>query len=208
MKIILTNFKRIAIDKINLNTLSKRAVQKIEKLKDTNPERAVQCAIGDLLLKRELEQRQIKNAEVLENINGKPYLSTKDFHFNIAHQNTVVAFATLDGSVGIDIQALTDENTKLLSVVLNELELDNYNALPDSAQKTKYFYRCFTEKEAYVKFKGESLPYPPSSIKSYEGAKFVTKYLFLDNLVYCLTVCASDIKSIKFEVVNAYDLIK
>lgn len=210
MKIILTNFNGVLINDVNVNALSKRAQENFKKLCKNNAERAVQCAIGDLLLKNELQKLSVFNYEICENQNGKPYLLNNELNFNLTHQNTVTAIAVCDTEVGLDVQKLDDEKItlNLLTTVLNELELKTYNDLPSNAEKVKYFYRCFTEKEAFVKMKGDFLPYPPSSIKSYPNAKFVTKYLFLDNCVYCLTVCAQDIKSINFEIVDVRELLK
>lgn len=208
MDIFLTNFNNLQIDSINENLLSNRAKQKISNLKQTNKNRAMQCAIADLILKSELLNRGITSFELCENTNGKPFLKNGELNFNVAHQNTIVALATNHTPVGLDIQKLDDSHQKLFSTVLNEYEVSIYNTLESDAQKTKYFFRCFTEKESYVKLHGDRLPYPPSTIKSYEGAKFVTKYLFLNDSVYCLTVCASEITDIKIKVINAKDLLK
>ena len=208
MKIHLANTLNLTANNIPLEKLSLRASEKFLRLKENSPKSAVNCAIGDLLLKHELNSRGIVAPQILQNENGKPYFEGQPFEFNISHQQNLVVLAVSDTPVGIDVQTLDDDKLKMATVLLNELELSEFNALENSEAQIKYLIKCFTQKEAYVKMLGEALPYPPSSIKSYEGAKFVTKYVFQDNKVYCLTVCSHEIKSLTFKVHNVFQLVR
>ena len=207
MKILLCNIEKCELSQIPLDKLSERTKNKVEALQNTNPRRAVQSAISDLMIRSELLSRGVLPCDFLENENGKPFFDGLDLCFSIAHSKKIVAVAFDDAPVGIDVQMLAPMDKKLVEKILNEGELENYNTLEMQEQKIKYFYRCFTEKEAYVKLLGETLPYPPSLIKNYLGAKFVTKYLFQDNEVYCLTVSSKNLNSISFSVLSPKQLI-
>ena len=208
MKIHLVNTLNFNPNYIPLEKLSLRASEKFLSLKENSPKSAVNCAIGDLLLRHELNSRNIVSPQILQNENGKPYFENQPFEFNISHQENLVVLAVSDTPVGIDVQTLDDDKIKMSCVLLNELELSEFNALENNEAQVKYLFKCFTQKEAYVKMLGKALPYPPSGIKSYEGAKFVTKYVFQDNKVYCLTVCSPEINSLNFKVHNVWQLVR
>ena len=208
MKICLTNIFRVATSKIPTDKLSKRAKEKFYSLEQNAPESAVQCAIGDLLLSAEQIESGNGAGEVLQNENGKPYILNAPFEFNISHSKNVVVLATNDQPVGIDVQTLSSAKLDMAKTLLNQLELEQFNSLLTDDAKAKHLIKCFTQKEAYVKMLGERLPYPPSVIKSYPNAKFVTKYIFQDNEVYCLTVCSPEITSLTFKVYDVFELIK
>lgn len=145
---------------------------------------------------------------VVENEFGKPQLKNGEFEFSVSHSHNIVAIIKADIPVGIDIELLRPVKKGLPDMTLNELELENYNNLDDEGARDRYFYRCFTEKESYLKFSGRGFSTLPREIKNYNGAKFVTKYLFLQSQIYCMTACAEDIKSLSAKSINFEDLLQ
>ncbi len=89
------------------------------------------------------------------NENGKPYFSDFNIKFSLAHSGMYVTAALCDTTdVGVDIECSHIEHERaerLAKRFFNREELNKFEKSPES------FLRIWTEKEAYVKLRGETL---------------------------------------------------
>lgn len=220
MQIYLTDIFGKKSSEIDLKTLSFRAKNAFSRYIGQNEKRALQCATADLLLKKAISLQtpplpsesfsESGALSVLESEYGKPYVENAP-EFSISHGENVVAVAVADkpeGKTGLDVQLLKEDiSPSLLKGVLSPAELYFYNGTKSAPDKVKYFYKTFTEKESYVKFTGEGLKSFPREITDFKNAKFLTKYVFRQNELYCLTVCAENILSLKINVIAFNELV-
>lgn len=217
MQIYLTDVKDKKLKSEHLKLLSPRAKNAFLRLCAQNEKRALQTAVADLLLKKAVSpllNNQTPDGNyyfnVAETVNGKPYIAGAP-DFSISHGENLVAVAVADkdeGELGLDVQLLTDSvSPALIKGVLSEREKNIFNEIKTEPDKIKYFYKTFTEKESFVKFTGEGLKTVPREITNFGEAKFLTKYVFNRNELYCLTVCAENVLSLKINVVLFEDLL-
>lgn len=204
MKIYLTDICRKTLPDDKLCLLSARGKKKYEAYKNT-PRRALQTAVGDLLIKKALSAYFSGNGFVIEQTpSGKPFIKGAP-DFSVSHSENIVALAVSDEGergAGLDLQLLKQPlSSALIRGALSDNEKLRLEEIESEPDRVKYFYRCYTEKESYVKFTGEGLTKFPREIVSFAGAKFLTKYVFRESELYCLTVCSENILSIKIILV-------
>jgi 4'-phosphopantetheinyl transferase len=98
---------------------------------------------------------------------GKPSVGggvppTEDLRFNVSHSGGIVALAVARGrDVGIDVESFRQDRD-LGRIALDSFsarELTDLSALPASLW-TDGFYRCWVQKEAFVKLLGDGLSFP------------------------------------------------
>jgi len=77
--------------------------------------------------------------------------------FNLSHSGQFAIFAfNLDSDIGVDIEAIV-ENPKQRELVhrfFSKKEQEDLNSLPEN-QKTLAFFKCWTQKEAFLKATGK-----------------------------------------------------
>ncbi|MBB5056306.1 4'-phosphopantetheinyl transferase [Granulicella aggregans] len=103
---------------------------------------------------------------------GKPELdspSSEKIHFNVAHSRSTILIAlNLTAPVGIDIEYL-DRKIEVEEVArhsLTEQETSTLLAIDDVAARSKFFFECWTRKEAVVKADGRGLSLPLTSFEA------------------------------------------
>jgi phosphopantetheinyl transferase len=79
------------------------------------------------------------------NANGKPYLLNAPLFFNASHSGGVTAVAVSGQEIGLDLQAKDD---RVRAALFRRLR---------PAERQEDFFRLWTAKEAYVKFRGGTL---------------------------------------------------
>lgn len=201
MNIYLLNIKKIKPDDIKSERLFEAYREKFLRLLPAAPEKAVQTAIAaEIISYIKKEYGVLSDLKITDK--GKPHFENSEISFSVSHSKDVVAVCASEKNCGLDVQVFTLPNQKTVESVLNDLELNEFNALTDEYEKTKLFTRFFTEKESYVKFSGEGFIKKPCEIKSYPGVKFLTKYLFISSDVYCLTICAENIERVSYKVLT------
>lgn len=114
----------------------------------------------------------IPNHELLfhYNLYGKPILlSNPEYHFSISHTHHMILCAiSSKGPIGIDIEAIDKElSIECMSVALHPIEIQYLNSIPSHDQHL-YFYKIWTQKEAYVKFLGTGFSIEASDINTLE----------------------------------------
>ena len=204
MIIYLTNITGVNVGDIPTEKLSRRAQEKIQRLKQAAPLKAVQTAVADLVLSHAKKVLGIVS-EIAENECGKPYFSDSEKQFSISHSDNIVAVSLSDNKHGIDIERLRRMDEKTVRAVLSPYTYLEY-LKADNAEKDKMFARIFTEKESYVKYLGTGFNCKPSEVVP-KNVSFLTKYLFRDADVYCFTICLEKEESFTFEPLSIKDLL-
>lgn len=142
------------------NELFQRAIQilpenrKKKILAYKNIQRQKQSVIAYLLLLYGLRE-QYKINELVEfdyKSNGKPILKQlDDIHFNISHSKLNVACAVCDKPIGLDIQQIVPNKTKVATRICNQEEI---NLIFNSTQPYIEFCKLWAIKESIVKLSG------------------------------------------------------
>lgn len=204
MIVYLANITGLSVDSIPCDKLSDRAAAKFGRLKVNAPKKAVQTAVGDLILSFAKKQFGI-DSDICENEHGKPFFTDSDMRFSITHSDDVVAVSLSRFDHGIDVERLREADEKTVRAVLSPFRYLDY-LKADAAEKDKLFVRDFTEKESFVKYLGTGFTGKPSSIEP-SGVKFLTKYLFRESDVYCLTICVATEEEYKFQPIKSADIL-
>ncbi len=211
MQIFLTDIYSKTLPEDKLFMLSSRGKHNFENYKNA-PKHALQSVAGDLLVQKAIKAVCEKNAGKIlieQTQSGKPFVKDAP-DFSVSHSENLVAVAVAsegEHGVGLDVQLLKEPlSPALIKGALSEIEKQRLELIENTPDRVKYFYRLFTEKESYVKFTGEGLTRFPRDITDFSGAKFLTKYVFRKNELYCLTVCSQNIISLKITVIPFADL--
>lgn len=131
------------------------------------------------------EHYAIPAPRIFQNKHGKPYLVGSPLFFNLSHSGSITAVAVSEQEVGLDIQLREKRD---LSAVLRRLT---------PAERQKDFYALWTAKEAYIKFKGESLAGLLSALEYkgdtlYENGNPVEAHLYQTEMEACaVCVCTA-----------------
>lgn len=135
---------------------------------------------------------------------GKPRLKGGGFFYNISHSGDYVAVAVHEAEVGVDIERIKDRDClKLAKRFFTDAE---YEWIAE-AEHEERFYRLWTMKESYIKYRGGGLSIPLDSFSfssleenicaADDGTLCYTQRIFGE---YFLTVCAE--KIVKPEIRN------
>ena len=116
--------------------------------------------------------------------NGKPYLAENPIYFNLSHSGEVTAIALSKSEVGLDIQLRDGTPRPALSRRLSP------------AEREEDFFKVWTAKEAYIKYRGGTLAkmLPALEFKAgtlYENGTPAPAALFFAEIGgYALCVCS------------------
>ncbi len=100
---------------------------------------------------------------------GKPLLAEKtDVHFNLSHAGDFAVFAVSDGAVGVDAEQTGKCERTLARQFFHQQEAVFLDSLPEQLY-SEYFFRLWTLKEAYLKYRGTGLAAALNSV-SFIGA--------------------------------------
>ena len=100
---------------------------------------------------------------------GKPYAIGLDAHFNISHSGYLAVCAVSENPVGIDAERLRPVRAKLANKVCTPAELAYIREAPGwgeqlAGEAMLRFFRIWTTKEAYFKWKGTGI----TDLKSFD----------------------------------------
>lgn len=100
---------------------------------------------------------QWNNVLIAVNDNGKPYVRGEDsFFFSLSHSGEWVVCAVDSADIGCDIQKHEECNMKIAKRFFSSDEYSLLEAL-DGNERTEMFYKMWTSKESFVKYKGITL---------------------------------------------------
>lgn len=90
---------------------------------------------------------------------GKPYLDKYNFiKFNISHTKSLVLCAFSDADIGIDVEKISDFRESIIKKVLSSREEDILESyVDDKLNYNRVFYKFWTLKESYLKYRGSGL---------------------------------------------------
>ncbi len=90
--------------------------------------------------------------------NGKPFLTgeAQALRFNLSHAGDWVVCAIGDEPTGIDVEQVKDAGVNIAERVMTPGEYRRWMLLPE-AERLRAFYRAWTAKESYAKYRGEGL---------------------------------------------------
>jgi len=134
---------------------------------------------------------------------NKPYFKNSKIKFNISHSGEIViCVLTNDVEIGIDIEIMNETN---LEDFKSQMTINEWQIIINSEDKTRSFFKYWTEKEAVIKSHGNGLSIP---LKSFEVSNdkteidnqvFYLKSLPIDENYYC---CISSTVDFKSEVIE------
>lgn len=146
-----------------------------------------------LLLRMKLsELTGIPNNDLLfhHNLYGKPMLlSNPQYHFSLSHtHHMILCGISTEGPIGIDIEAFDkDLSIKDMYQVLHPIEIKYLNHIVFHDQSL-YFYKIWTQKEAYVKYLGTGFIAEAPDINTLEP-KLASHLYTWQYLNYICSVC-------------------
>ncbi len=129
---------------------------------------------------------------------GKPFITDGIKSFSITHSGNLVIVAVCDGEVGIDAEIVQKKvYTHIAPAVFSETELSEYEVLYGK-EKTDYFLKHWTAKEAYLKYVGTGIN---RNLKEYslengkiKGVPVHTEKLTSGSYEYVISlVCGEDV---------------
>ena len=100
---------------------------------------------------------------------GKPVLACEDetrpLHFNVSHCGELALFAFADREVGIDVERLapTCDMEQVATHFFSSDEVLAFRQL-SGRERTRFFFRTWVRKEAYVKATGDGFAIDPAQI--------------------------------------------
>ncbi|RDU24801.1 4'-phosphopantetheinyl transferase family protein [Anaerosacchariphilus polymeriproducens] len=121
--------------------------------------------LADLLVRYAVNQKiDIPNSHLhfYQNDYGKPFLMFPNIHFNASHSGNWIACAVSDYEVGIDVEKISHVDEDIAEHFFTEIENQYLKNQPDLLRKES-FYKLWTLKESYIKFKGKGLSIPLDS---------------------------------------------
>ncbi len=150
---------------INKDTIYKVDIVKRNKiLSFKNEEDQLRSLFSEILLKHILLSRYMIEgpSEVRYNEWGKPFFKNVDLFYNISHSGEYIVCAVSGHEVGIDIEKCREIDLTLAKRFFAKEEYESLLKV-DSTGRIDAFYRLWTLKESYVKYKGIGLSCPLSS---------------------------------------------
>jgi phosphopantetheinyl transferase len=96
---------------------------------------------------------------------GKPFLPHSEIHFSVSHAGARQVIAVARQPIGADLEAILPlpDLPGVAALSLTEAEARRLAELPEPA-RTRFFYRCWTRKEACLKARGEGLRTDPREV--------------------------------------------
>lgn len=142
--------------------ISERRRKELVSVRNDRVRRAALCAERLLheAVKREDADYPLPLA-VLTEEQGKPFLSGREYEFNLSHSDHYAACAIADYPVGLDIQILSSCGEKLVKRFSSEREQDVIFSAED---RDAAFTRLWCRKESYLKALGCGLRTELSSL--------------------------------------------
>lgn len=146
-------------------------------------------------------QLNISDDDFGKNENGKPFLKKSNLYFNLSHSNEYLIIAFGKIALGIDIEKRKNINSEMLSKrFFHPKEYQFVQAQKDTEEA---FFRIWTLKESYIKWKGGSLPadlqkfrieITKNSLRAYETDRKVDKIFIKEYKKedYFIAVCSEE----------------
>lgn len=142
--------------------------------------------------------------------NGKPSFENEQLYFNLSHSKDLVCAAiSLNGEIGVDIQAESNFKDNLISRVFSENEIEKSAS---ASNKNTFFTRIWAIKESFLKQNGCGIAFDLKSLDFSESLceeTFKSEKLFFSVKKleeYYFSVCASSDEPQSFEEISVSSL--
>ncbi|MCF2220336.1 4'-phosphopantetheinyl transferase superfamily protein [Chryseobacterium sp. PS-8] len=165
--------------------------------------------LGRILLQYGLNKYfGIKDYEIDQTSNHKPFLKNLEVCFNISHAGNLVICGISKLPIGVDIEYI-DNKINLIDFK-SQMTSNEFHKIQNSQDKIKSFFVYWTEKEAAIKAHGKGLLIPLKSFEIFqnqtiiENEKFYLKQIFIHEEYQCCVASINDIKleDLEIEKVN------
>ena len=155
VKTFIANIEKFLDPKENPHLLDEFLQDRKEKiLSHKNKEGRKQSFASSLLLKKILQQNNLKLQDVNYAKNKKPEID--GIFFNISHSENFVICSTSKKSVGCDIEKIRPVKKDFETRFFTQNEVAYLNKF-DGEEKLNQFFRLWTMKESYMKMTGEGM---------------------------------------------------
>ncbi len=151
-----------------------------------------------VLLEQGLRDLKIADKSLSFGEHGKPYLAkNRSVFFNLSHSGTLAACAFYHKEIGLDIQKIQSISERLIKKVATQTEYDYLMNCDEEKRKT-LFFRLWTAKESYLKYKGTGLSFSLKKLEVTFGETLTMKQegkavlaVFKEQITdeYALTMC-------------------
>lgn len=115
---------------------------------------------SEAFCKKILRERYGADPELLRGGNGKPYLANSPLKISVSHSGELLAVAVGECEVGLDIE------------LKREIQRFSMLSRMDERERKEDFFRLWTAKESYVKYRGSTLAHMLKSLVYYGGALY------------------------------------
>lgn len=170
-----------------------------------------------LLTRMKLSQLTgIPNDSLLFHYNpfGKPLLSSNpQYYFSFSHTHNIILCSISDkGSVGVDVEPINKKFPikcmhECMFEAFHPIEIQYIKNIAVESQHT-YFYKIWTQKEAYVKFLGTGFSTEVSSINTLEPSLASYFYTWLYQNYICSVFTHTPKQDFSIEFVHETDIQK
>lgn len=144
------NVENLDLEK-SYELIPKARKNKIKRFK-FHKDKCLSCG-AYLLLKKLLDEKNIKNPKFITGKYGKTYISNyNNLYFNLSHSNKFVACAISDKEVGVDIEYIDSKID--LNIAKNYFFNEEYDKIINSKNPINEFFKYWVLKESYIKYTG------------------------------------------------------
>ena len=157
MKYIISNIENYSDKEIDSFYTKMHIAKKNKIAKYKSMIRKKQSIVGDILLKKLLNDYKIdyNNVDYVFNENGKPYLKDINLYYNISHSYNYVVIAVSKKEIGIDIEKIRKTNINSIDYFATEKEKEYILSSKEGIEKR--LFQIYSLKEAYIKMYGNKL---------------------------------------------------
>ena len=139
--------------------MSESKKQKVKRFRFSDDKK--RTVAGELLARQMIaDYCDVKAEDIVFNHNSysKPYAENLDVEFNISHSFDLVICAVSDKPIGVDIEKVREIDRKVMSYACNDEEYAFLNEKAiEKEEKLRRFFKIWTFKEAYIKWRGTGL---------------------------------------------------
>lgn len=165
---LIKNYEQIAVLENMVSDERKKRIYRYRFDKDK-----IRCLIAEMLLRYALYMQYGINSNKISfgyKETGKPFLVDSNIRFNLSHSGEWVVCALGNSEVGIDVEEIKAIDFKSVYKQFSESEIQLLDNIATQSQSDP-FYRMWTLKESYVKYKGLGLRCPFESFSINFNAK-------------------------------------
>lgn len=159
MKVFMADITTIAECEyhILMNYVSDQRLQKASKYKFRSD--AIRCIYSEILVRYAFHKCNIE-LEMCEwgfNEYGKPCIrECPNLHFNISHSGKWIVVAISEGEIGVDIEAVINDNSSIIYNFFSEKEKSSI-LTENTKNRNEKITQLWTMKESYMKYRGLGL---------------------------------------------------